>query len=289
MKNAAKTNWVLNVSDADFETEVAQRSLQVPVVVDFWSPSCAPCRTLGPILESLAREKKGEFVLAKVNVDQAFQIAGYFQIESVPTVVALKNAELVDHFVGLIPESQIKEFINRLCPMAGDQLMEEALAAETSNPKRAEKIYQDILAKDANSDPARLGLARMKIAGKKFAEALELLAQIDESGEAATEIRRLRSIIELHGSDKPQGDEGALRKKLAADPNNALLRYELGELLTQKSSYEAALAMLLSAAELDRNLGRTQVRELMVKIFQIIGVRSEMADDYRARLQAMIY
>lgn len=289
MKDASKTNWVIDVGDNEFEEDVAQRSLQVPVVIDFWAPWCGPCKTLGPMLEGLAREKNGAFVLAKVNIDEAQQLAGYFQIESVPTVVAIRNAEVVDNFVGVLPAEQLRAFIEQLSPSEVEQAVAEAAKLEGSDPATAENMYRLVLSKEPDRESARVGLARLLVNQKKFAEAGELLSPLGTAGEIGTEAERLRRLMEVQQSGHPAGDEAGLRAKIAADPENAKLRYELGAVLTQQAKYPEALEMLLAAAERDKQLGKNEVRELMVKIFQIIGVRSELADDYRARLQSMLY
>lgn len=289
MKDASTTNWVIDVGDDEFEAEVAQRSLSVPVVIDFWAEWCGPCKTLGPMLEQLAREKNGAFVLAKVNIDEAQQLAGYFQIESIPTVVAIRNAEVVDNFVGLLPEEQLRAFIEQLQPSEIEQAVAEAAKLEGSEPAQAENMYRLILAKEPDRGLARVGLARLLIGQKNFPEASELLSPLGTSGDIGVEVERLRRLIEVQQDAQPAGDEAPLRKKIEADPENAKLRYDLGAILTQKGQYSEALEILLSAAERDKQLGKNEVRELMVKIFQIIGVRSEMADDYRGRLQSMLY
>jgi putative thioredoxin len=288
MRDAAATSWILDVDDNQFEEDVARRSLETPVVVDFWSPSCGPCRTLGPMLEAHARARKGAFVLAKVNVDHAHQLAGYFQIEGVPTVVAIRNAELIDQFVGLLPPDQLQAFIDRICPNELDQSAAQAATLEASDPTRAEQLYREILGKNPDHEPARVGLARLLVTAGKYGEAGDLLSPLGSSGEIGTEAERLRRIIEM-SQGAAAGNEADLRQRIAAEPGNARLRYELGSLLAHQARYADALEMLLSAAELDKQIGKNEVRELMVKIFQIIGIRSEMADDYRSRLQSMLY
>ncbi|HKB04119.1 MAG TPA: thioredoxin [Gemmataceae bacterium] len=289
MQDAAKSKWVIQVGDADFEADVLERSRQVPVVVDFWAEWCGPCRQLGPLLENAAADRKGKFVLAKVNVDEAQQLAMYFRIESIPAVLAFKDGQAVNGFVGLLPEGDLKLFLDDLAgPAAGDPLV-QAAALEEKDPAKAEKIYRDLLAKDENNPPARLGLARVLVGTKRDDEALKVLEPIPDAGEFGADAVKVRRTIEMHKNAATAGDEGQLRKKIAADPENPRLHLELGNVLATKGQYQPALDALLKAAELDQELGRGPVRELMVKVFEIIGVRSEMADRYRDRLRALLY
>src|SRR3954471_17175170 len=132
----AKTKWVIDAGDADFEREVLERSRTVPVVVDFWAEWCGPCRQLGPLLEKAAADRKGQFVLAKVNVDEAQQLAGYFRIESIPAVLAFKGGEAVNGFVGLVAEAQLKEFLDGLAgPAAADPIVAAAALEEVDPAK----------------------------------------------------------------------------------------------------------------------------------------------------------
>jgi putative thioredoxin len=289
MADAAKSKWVIEVGDADFEREVLQRSQTVPVVVDFWAEWCGPCRQLGPLLEKAVAERKGAFVLAKVNVDEAQQLAMYFRIESIPAVLAFKDGQAVNGFVGLVSEGDLKQFLDDLSgPGANDPLV-EAAALEERDPKKAEQIYRGLVEKDEKNDLARLGLARVLVATNRDDDALKVLETIPDAGEFGAEAVKLRRTVEMRKNAATAGDEGALKKKIAAEPENAQLRLELGNVLATKGQYEAALDSLLKAAELDRELGRGPVRELMVKIFEIVGVRSELADRYRDQLRAMLY
>lgn len=289
MKDAAKTKWVIEVVEADFETDVLERSKTIPVVVDFWAEWCGPCKQLGPALEKAAAERKGKFVLAKVNVDEAPQLAGYFRIESIPAVLAFKDSQVINGFVGMLPEKDVKQFLDDLAGPAANDPLVQAAAIEEKEPAKAEKIYRELLAKDERNDPARLGLGRVLVATNRDAEAIEVLSVIPDSGEFGAEAVKLRRTIEMKKAAASAGDEAEFKKKLAADPQNAQLRLDLGNVLATKGKYKEALDALLSAAELDAELGRGPVRELMVKVFEIIGVRSEMADQYRDKLRALLY
>src|SRR5262245_26510372 len=289
MKDAAKTGWMIEVGDADFEQEVLNRSRQVPVVVDFWAEWCEPCRQLSPLLEKMAVERRGKFVLAKVNIEEAQRLAMYFRIESIPAVLAFRGGQAVNGFVGLLPERELKEFIDDLAGPAATDPLVQAAAMEEKYPVKAEEIYRGVLAADDGHQSARLGLARIFVATSRDDEALKVLEPIPDIGEAGAEAVRLRRTVEMRKAAATAGDEAELKKKIASDPANAKLWLELGNVLGTKGQYQPALDALLKAAELDRDLGRGPVRELMVKIFEIIGVRSEVADQSRDKLRALLY
>ncbi|HKA06021.1 MAG TPA: tetratricopeptide repeat protein, partial [Gemmataceae bacterium] len=250
---------------------------------------CGPCRQLGPQLEKAAVDRKGSFILAKVNVDEATRLAQYFRVESIPAVLAFKDGQPVNGFVGLLPENELKQFLDDLAgPAAGDPLV-KAAALEEKDPTAAEKFYREALVADDANHPARLGLARVLIASKRDDEALKLLESVPDAGEIGAEALRLRRTVEMGKAAATAGDEAGVRDKISKDSNNAQLWLELGNVLATKGHYEQALEALLKAAELDRELGRGPVRELMVKVFEIIGVRSELADKFRDKLRALLY
>jgi thioredoxin len=168
-KPAGGNPHVVNVTEATFATEVVERSKQVPVVVDLWAEWCAPCRQLGPVLERLAAEGNGSWVLAKVDVDANPRIAQALRVQGIPAVKAIVNADLVDEFTGALPEAQVREWLARLgvgadtADVAGDDRLVAALAAERRGDlDDALGTYRAVLA-DAPADPAaKAGVARAR-------------------------------------------------------------------------------------------------------------------------------
>jgi putative thioredoxin len=283
------STWIMNVTEENFQSQVIDRSRQVPVVVDCWAEWCAPCRMLGPVLEGLIQERAGEVLLAKVNIDEAQDLAGRLGISSIPTVIAFMDGRAVDEFLGFLPEHQIREFLDRLVPSAADRLVQQALDQEKTKPAQAEQLYRQAFKADYRHEAAILGLCRLLIARGQDAEARDYLDNAAFGEETAEEADRLKAILDIRALACPFGSEADVRRRLEADPKNPLALYELGCLLAAAGEYPKALELLLEAGQRDARLASTQVREDMVKIFLIVGVRSPLADEYRDKLTALLY
>ncbi len=165
----------LDVSDATFQTEVIDRSFQVPVVVDLWAPWCGPCRTLGPIIEKVTDATAGKVVLAKVDTDQNPAISQAFQVQSIPAVYALRNGEVVNGFVGAQPEHVVQAFIDSLLPSEGELTVASLLAEGT------EGAYRAVLELEPGNEDAIVGLAELLVARGENEQALQFLGRIPES------------------------------------------------------------------------------------------------------------
>jgi putative thioredoxin len=170
---------MIDVTDATFEAEVLQRSSEVPVVVDLWAPWCGPCQTLGPIIERVVAATDGAVALAKVNVDENPAISGSFQVQSIPAVFALKDAKVVDRFIGAQPEAVVEEFVARLAPQPSeaDRLVDEGVSSGTEEPLRKALELQP------DHEGAIGALASMMIGRGESDEAIALLGRIPETPE----------------------------------------------------------------------------------------------------------
>jgi putative thioredoxin len=280
---------VFSVGEKDFEKAVIERSQETPVVVDFWAPWCGPCRMLAPVLEELVAKRNGEVLLAKVNTDEEQALAVKYRVNVLPTVIAFKKGKPVLDFEGLLPESNLAHFLDSLCPTAADRTVQDAAALEKADPVKAEKLYREALRQDRNQDAARLGLARLLIAQDKDGEAAEVLEPVGPGGEHGPELERLTSLLWLKNQARHSGDEHTLRSRHEVDPNNPQTSYDLATVLAAKGENKAALDLLLAAGQRDRKLAKEKVREAMVKIFNVVGPRSDIADEYRDKLSALLY
>jgi putative thioredoxin len=281
--------WVVEVTMENFQEVVVDGSQERPVVIDFWAEWCGPCRRLAPLLEQLAVQRNGGFLLAKVNTDEAPDLAQAFRVSGIPAVFAIRDGKIVNNFTGLMPEEELAAFIDSLGEATPSEPkeptpLERAIELEDRDPKAAAEAYRAMLAAAADDPAARVGLARVLLASSgDEAEAAKLLEGV-EFGDFATEAKRLATIIQLRAVPHTESDLAAAKGASGAEGKLAQAK-----VLTARGEYTAALDALLEAAEDDKQLGRTAVRELMLKVFEVIGAQSEQAGDYRRRLQGLLY
>lgn len=277
----AGSAWVIEVSADTFQQEVVDKSHEVPVVIDFWAPWCGPCKALAPVLERLAAEKAGAFILAKVNTDEEQELPAAFGVNGIPAVFAVKDGQLADRFEGALPEPQVRQFIEKLLPAGAGEPKPDPREAETRDPAAALFTYRERFAANPDDPAARVGLARVLLATPgNESEAAALLAPV-ETGDELAEAERLKAVIALR--ETPHADADLAAATAAGD------RVPLAAVLAARGEYVPAMDVLIAAAEDDPALGRGPVRELMVRIFNAIGPRSPEADDYRGRLRNLIY
>lgn len=201
----------IDVTDATFQSEVLNRSMTTPVIVDLWAPWCGPCRTIGPILEKLTAATNGKVVLAKVNVDENPQISGAFQVQSIPAVYAMQDGKVVNGFVGAEPEHVIAEFVAALTPV-GEVVTVAALLARGD-----EDSLHEALALEPKNEDAIILLAQLLIARNAITEAIELLTRVPETPRVGTLLAQARQAFKP--SDDYDATLASLLPLVKADEN----------------------------------------------------------------------
>jgi len=282
----AAGTWIVDVED--FDRDVLARSAEVPVVADFWAPWCGPCRALGPVLERLAAQHGGAFVLAKVNVDEVPGAAERFRVQSIPAVKGFRGGVVVAEFVGAQPEPVVRRFLASVLPTAADRLAREGAGrAEAGEAAAAEAAFREALAHDARHPPALVGLARRLAERGANDEALQLLERISPGAPLAATAERLAAELRTRGG--VDGDEPALRARVAAEPADLDARLALGRVLAARQRWEEALAELLEMVRRDPGFADGAARKAMVDVFAVLGPEHPLTDRYRSELAKVLF
>ena len=272
-----------------FERDVLKASEKVPVLVDFWAPWCAPCRALKPILEKLAAEYQGRFLLARVNSDEHPQLSAQFGVRGIPNVKAFVDGKLADEFTGALPESGVRAFIDRLIPTPGEKLRRTARALVTQGDfDEAERHLRSALELDPANHALRLDLVELLLAKNSHAEADEMFAPIPER-ERDERADKLYSVLAFWKKSQQLPAIGELEAKLAANPDDLPSLLALGERLVADKRFEPALAALLQVVRKDRGALRTSARKLMVEVFNLAEDQAGLVSEYRKLLAGALY
>ncbi|WP_337176573.1 tetratricopeptide repeat protein [Paludisphaera sp.] len=276
--------YILDATSATFEADVVERSKTVPVVVDVWATWCGPCKMLGPLLEKLAREYDGKFVLAKVDSDRAPEVAASLRVRSIPAVFGVRDGEILDAFTGVQSEGFIRQWLDRLLPSKAETLVAEARALEASDPEAAGARFSEALTLDPEMAAARVGLARLALATGRVDEARATVLELERRGFLEPEAEKLKAELVLKAQSEGGTDVDAARAAAEAAPRDKALKLKLAEALAAAARYEEALAIALDLVETDRKATGEEARKLMLAVFQLLPEDSELAFEYRRRL-----
>jgi len=281
---------VIDVTEANFEYAVMAASRHRPVLVDFWAEWCQPCKVLGPILEKLAAEYKGAFLLAKINVEQAPYLAEQFQAQSIPMVLLVKEEQVAGHFLGALTEDQVREFLQQHIPTEADRGSEDAVEIERSGDlSAAEAAYRRALEADPKQPAASLGLARVLLARCQIDEAAAQLTQVDEASPAATHATRHKDALDFWHEAVGCGDEAECRSNVENSPHDNDKQLKYAACLATNGKIPEALETLLGILGRDKSYRDGLARKAMLSLFDFFAETSEIPREYQSRMATLLY
>jgi putative thioredoxin len=277
---------------ATFATDVLAESGRRPVLVDFWAPWCEPCKQLTPILEKAVQAAEGKVKLVTMNIDEHPQIAGQLGIRSIPAVIAFQRGQPVDGFMGALPESQVRGFIERLTgPLPEEEdlhaMAEAALAA--GEPLAALEIFREIHEKDSGDLAALAGLIKTSVAIGELEDAQKLLAQAPATAAQDPAIAAARAAVENATQAADLGDIGELERRVAAEPDDPQARFELAIALNAQSRRDEAADALLTIIKRDRDWNDSAARKQLLQFFEAWGNMDAATVVARRKLSTLLF
>lgn len=290
MTEAAAVSHVFDVTDSTFETDVMQASLTTPVLLDFWATWCEPCKTLGPILEKLATEYNGAFRLGKVDVEAQQELAGMFGIRNIPTVALVKDGQPVDGFSGALPESQVREFLQRhVQPLEAAPAVDEAAAdAEPETPEQAVARLQLELAGSPENPELKLYLAQSHLHAGQISEAEAVLAALPINLATDPRTIRLRSALDLAHTLAKAPPLAELQQRIQADGTDWAARDLLGVRLLLEGDAEAGLEQFLLILQKARDWNDGQGKKRLLAAFATLE-DAELVARYRRKMTSALF
>jgi putative thioredoxin len=289
MTDAARSPHVFDATAASFETEVIQRSLQVPVLVDFWATWCGPCKTLGPILDKLAAEYAGAFVVAKVDVDKEQELAAAFQIRSVPTMVLVKDGQVLGAIPGALPEGELRKVLEQVGvqPAANDADVVDEPPAAPLDPHAEVMRLRKAIETEADKPELKLDLALALLRTGAAAEAEQLIDALPAN--LATDDRAVNARARLGFAallkDAPPVE--TLRAAIDANPGDLRARHLLGAHAIVEGNPEAGLQQFMEMLRRDRAYEDGLPRRALIDAFRIIDDQ-DLVGRYRRQMSALL-
>ena len=289
------TSLVVEGSAETFAEEVIQRSMETPVIVDFWAPWCGPCKQLGPSLEKLVKQAGGSIRLVKINIDEQQELAAQMRVQSIPMVYAFSKGQPIDGFQGAIPESQLKEFIKRisggeLSPV--DTAIEHASRAlESNDPESALRIFEEVLKEDENNNQALAGVIRCLTMQENYDGARQTFDALSLPQKNDPAIKSAIAALDLAETAEPQdtSDVKGLKAQLEKDPSDHQLRFDYAMTLYNSNKFDGAIDELIELVKRDRTWNNGAAREQLLKIFEALGHDSPYTIEGRKKLSSVLF
>lgn len=286
-------SFVIDINQDQFVEEVIEKSKTTPVIVDFWAPWCGPCKQLTPILENLVKKKKGNVILAKINVDENQGIAGQLNIQSIPTVYCFVDGKPVDAFQGAQPESKIEIMIDKLIDLApGNEVPKLLAEADTlfkdQKFEEAQKVYETLVGMDPGNPKVISGLLRCLVQLKKYDVAKEMIESLDDETLRNEEIAKINKLISTIGAGG-SSDLEELKSVVNNEPNNKDKRFELANNYLSANENELGFNELLILFEQDSKWNEEAAKKKLLEYFDLLGFNDPNVLEARKKLSSLMF
>ena len=279
-------------ANAQTFAQVLQHSHQVPVLVDFWADWCEPCKMLMPVLAKLADEYQGGFVLVKVNADENQELTAQYGVRSLPTIKLFKGGEVVDEFTGVLPEEDIRQFINKHRTRQTEPYRQQALTMQQSGDlDGAVDLMTQVLQHEPDFYEASVELVGMLLAQGKVDEADTLLQTVPEGDETAAQVKQLHADIKMARlqAEASGEDTSELEQKLADNPDDLATMLELAKVKLAQGESEAALELYLTVMKKDPAFDEGAGRQGLIDTFELLGTANPLVKTYRGKMFSLLY
>ena len=284
---------VKDVTSASFRQDVLSESQRQPVLVDFWAPWCGPCKQLAPALEKVVREAGGKVKLVKMNIDEHPDIAGQMGIQSIPAVIAFQKGQPIDGFMGALPESRIRQFVERLVGPVGDPtaelLAEAGKFAAAGDAAGAADLYAALLQKDPANQKALGGLAKLYVDMGELEQAREILGAVAAGAKEDPALAAARAALDNAEQAASLGDLAPLTAKVAADPADHQARFDLAVALNARNKRVEAADELLAIIRKERGWNEEAARKQLLQFFEAWGPMDAATVAARRKLSAALF
>jgi putative thioredoxin len=282
--------FVVNVTAETFQQQVIENSFKQPVLADFWAEWCNPCQMLVPVLTKLAEEYRGAFVLAKINTDEQQELAAQAGVRSLPTVKLFVDGQVVNEFMGALPESEVRRFLEPYLKGPADEVIAQAEQAfAEGREQEGLDLLNQALADNPDNGKLKISIARIAAGRGDYDGAQALLDSLSAEDKESDAARELQAQLKVARQLEDIGDPNELQQRIEQNPDDLEAMLKLSHYLTAQAQYEPAMELLLKIMQKDRQFGDDAGRQGLLNLFEILGNEHPLTKTYRRRMFTLLH